>query len=612
MKSKICLTAIFKDDSEYEVIERMLGSFMPYCSGLAVALTGTSGKFDRLKKLIKKYNGDYIECNPTTHPQIYSNIGDKTIFSNFAAAREEPFKLADLKEYDWYLWADADDVLIGGEYLDKIALNAKEQKMDSVFFTYWYSVNVRKDGTYTDKDVQIDHLRERLIRPRFFKWVSRLHEIALPKEDNYKPRFTDWKYDPKKTENIVWVHLTNKERADANNLRNIEILKLQIEEENYKDPRTISYLAKTYFDMNTDEADNQAIPLFEKYLEMSGWEEERSINWEYLAKIYMRKQQYADAISCMHSAIQEFPDRHLNYLYLAEAYFNIGRIDYAEFWVDVASRMKPPQARTTIGNPVEIMFLTASIKANIAVKKLNLDDAIYWLKVRNEIGHLEDEELIKQLEDAKYYNQIGLAFFNIARYLKERGHTERIRQLLDVIPPEYGKEPFVHQIANEISESKKWSNKSIVYYASFGTEHFEQWDYRSLAKGIGGSETAVIALSEEWTKKGYEVTVFCDTFNGDEYVSPSGVVYRPWWQINWKDQFNTLILWRSPHLLDMEFNTKKLYMDLHDIASNLDYTPDRVKKLTGVFFKSKWHRSQVPNVPDNKALIISNGIYETT
>lgn len=610
MKNKICLVTIFKDDSEYDVIERMLSTFMPYCSDLVSVLTGVSGKHDKLIKLIKKYNGTFKVTNPTSNPKIYSNLDGKVIFSNFAEARNVSFELAETIDCDWYMWADADDVLLGGENLDDIATLAKEQKMDSVFFNYWYSVKVKSDGTYSHKDVEIDQLRERLLRPKFFKWVSRLHEIALPKEDAYKPKVTEWKYDTKKKNNIVWVHLSDNERFQSNNTRNIQILNIQAEEEQWKDPRTIEYIAKTYYDMNTKEMDEKAIPLFEKYLELSGWEEERAINWEYLGKIYARQGKLQDAITCMHSAIQEFPNRHLNYLYLAEYYFRISRFDYADYWVNVALRMDKPQTSTTISNPLEIMYMACSIKANLAVKRLDLDDALEWLNKRKELAETEDDKIIDDIKDAKYFNQIGLAIFNLSRYLKEKGHLDKLKTLLDVIPPEFATEPFVHQIANEVIPPKKWGDKSIVYFASFTGPHFEQWDYRSLEKGIGGSETAVIALSEEWAKKGYEVTVFCDPPNGRSSISPAGVVYRPYWEMNWKDEFNTLILWRSPFLLDLDINAKKLFMDLHDIASNLDYTPERVKKLDKVFFKSKWHRSQVPNVPDDKALVISNGIYE--
>jgi hypothetical protein len=40
----------------------------------------------------------------------------------------------------------------------------------------------------------------------------------------------------------------------------------------------------------------------------------------------------------------------------------------------------------------------------------------------------------------------------------------------------------------------------------------------------------------------------------------------------------------------------------------MDYSPERIKKLSRVFFKSNYHRRMVPNLPDDKVAVISNGI----
>jgi hypothetical protein len=181
-----------------------------------------------------------------------------------------------------------------------------------------------------------------------------------------------------------------------------------------------------------------------------------------------------------------------------------------------------------------------------------------------------------------------------------------VRLLLQSLPPEPSREPPAAMIANEDSEPKVWGDDTIVYYASWGTEHFEQWSGKSLSRGIGGSETAVIRLAEEWVKKGWKVTVFCDP--REEAGLINGVEYRPWYEINWKDTFNTLILWRSAHLLDRDIKAGRLFMDLHDLAYQHEYTPERMFKLTKVFFKSKYQRATLPDLPDDKAVIISNGI----
>ena len=605
---KILLTCILKDDTEYEIAERMLASFMPHVQGLAVALTGVSGENKRLKALIKRHKGVYVETNPQSHPQIYVKDGDTYIFANFAEARNTVFALADSMEgYDYYTWADVDDILVGGEQLVDVAEKCLQAKVDYAFFPYWYAIKLKPDGSFSETYVEIDHLRERLLRPKMFKWISRLHEVTVPKDENYKPQSTLYDFNPKEGRSCAWAHITDGSRVEAAMFRNIKILEMQAREQQNRDPRTIFYLAKTYYDLNKPEYNGLAEQLINDYLYgefPSGWPEERSNAHEYLANIWIRRGQHHKAIDCLHNAIKEYPNRHMPYLLLAKEYAELGMHDESNFWLQMVLNMDEPQARTTIGNPLQIKYLAACLKYNEAIRKQDLDQAIFWLKTRNNIVGVEDDGMLKTLEESKLLNEAAKWLFNYAKWLKDTGHTDKIRPLLDAVAPEMKNESFVQYLANEVMEPKVWPDKSIVFYASWGGQHFEEWDEKSLSRGIGGSETAVIELSRRWAKLGYDVTVFaeCDDHEAE------GVHWRHWNKINWKDEFNILILWRSPHLLDREIKAKKLFMDLHDIASQLDWTDKRMDMITKVFFKSKFHRSMIPKLPDEKVAVISNGI----
>lgn len=603
---KILLVCIFKDDSEYAMIKRMLASFMPYASGLACAITGPGSK-KKIAALVKKYKGDYVITSPETHPKIYTDGA----FSNFAEARNVSFALADTKEgYDWYMWADADDILVSGDELIPCAKRAKDLNVDSVFFAYWYAIKLREDGTFDQTCVQIDHLRERLLRPKMFKWISRLHEVAVPKDGNYKPLHTTYPFDPKEKRFMVWAHLPQQEKVTENVSRNARILELQAQDEQYKDPRTLFYLAKTYYDMMTKETDAKALKFLDLYLngkEKSGWAEERSNAWQYVANILAKNGKHREAIKALHNGIAEHPINLMQYLLLAKEYAEIGMWDESDFWLNqVSLRIDEPRTRTTIGNPMERRFLAASLKYNEAIRQQKIDDAINWLKIRNEVAGLKDDGMIKTLEDAKMLNESAKWVFNYAKWLKDNGHARKIPALLNSLPEELGREAFASFIANDIAEPKIWPEKSIVYYASWGAEHFEGWSPKNMEKGIGGSETAVIELARRWVKKGYDVTVFGDP--RDDAGDYEGVHYRPWYEINWQDTFNVLILWRSPHLLDKPIKAKKIFMDLHDVASQLDWSEARTKKIDKVFVKSNYHRSMLPKVPIEKITVISNGI----
>lgn len=607
MKQKLLLTAIFKGDQEYEMAKQMLSSFMPYFDDLVVALTGIDEPKQKLKGLVKKYNGSVIMVDPKSHPQCYSKDDKGFFFSNFAEARQITFNYADENsDADWYSWADVDDVLVGGDALQKVAQMAAARKIDRVFFTYWYALKLRPDLSFDETCVMIEHDRERLIRPRTFRWVSRIHEVTIQKDLNYKPVDAPHRFDPKTGQETVWAHITSEGRAKANMERNIRILELQAKEEDHKDPRTLFYLAKTYYDMNRKELDELALFLLDDYRKLSGWPEERANSWEYTANISCRRGNHKSAIEYLHLALKEYPNRHMFFLLLAKEYSEVGLTEQSDFWLDVALRLDPPQSRTTIGNPLEIKFMAASMQYNRAIRQLKLDDAIYWLKVRNDLGGITDQGMFKMLEEAKALNQAGQWAFGYAKWLKDKKYDKYISKLLEALPPELGQEPFAAYLANEVKEPKVWPKKSIAYIASWGAAHFEKWSPKNLETGIGGSETAVIELARRWAKAGYDVTVYGDP--REDAGDYEGVHYRPWYEVNWKDEFNILIFWRTPNALDRELKAKKIFMDLHDVASNLDWNEARVKKVDGVFFKSQFHRSMCPNIPDSKAIVIGNGV----
>lgn len=602
-ESKILLTCILKDDSEAELAERMFKSFLPHCSGLVVALTGISGQFAKLKKLIKKHGGKYVECSPETHPQIYAQKDGKWFFANFAAARNVSFELADKEDADWWTWADVDDILINGEELQLAAKKASELKQDSVFFPYWYHVKVRPDNTFGHEDVVIEHLRERLLRPGIWKWVSRLHEVAVSKDDNYQLKQTLYDFNPKENRSCAWVHLNTNERVTGAMMRNIQILDLQARDEQHKDPRTLFYLAKTYFDCQMKEYDDLADLLIDEYLEMSGWPEERANAWIYKANIRTRRGDDRGAIECLHNAAYEYPNHHMIHLLLSRAYAATGQREKASFWLDVAMKMDPPAARTTIGNPLEIKFLAASLKYNEAISKQDLKEAIKWLQVRNEMGGIEEDGLLKTLEEAKQMNDAAIWVFNYSKWLKDTGNGALVKHILEAVPHEMRKETFYYHLANEVQEPTTWPEKSIVYFAGSTFAEFDP--ETAMVKGMGGSETALIRLSEEWVKLGYQVTVYANVTKDCTF---NGVTYKYWASINWQDHFDTIIIWRQPQMIDNVVNAKKLFVDLHDVASIIDYPKERLAKITKVFVKSKWHRENLAAIPDNQIVVISNGI----
>lgn len=618
-EAPILLTCIIKDDSEVKEFSRMLDSFGPHVQGLALLVTAE--KHDLIDQVVAKAktNFKWKGClvgyaSPETHPQMYAKEDGEWFFASFAEARNESFKLAAKlqRDYDfaWWSWADTDDILLSGEELLIVSRLAKKQGQDAVHFTYWYSVLQDKQGKI--KDVMIDHLRERLLRPNSFKWISHLHEVAVPIDDRFQPKVGMWDFSQEDDRRCVWVHLPTEVRAKGNLKRNRQILERQFAEEKKEgkqDPRTMFYLAKIYRDYAEEKNDatyiEEAEKLLHRYLGLSGWGDERAHACEYLGDIYAQQGDHHKAIDWYHKALREKPVHHLIYLKLSRSYFELEQWEDFDWWLNLISKADPPGTRATMGNPAEIKFMAASLRYNAAVKQGKMDEAVEWYEKRAEIAgtELKGDEWYETLVEMKAMNEAARQFFLLGRYLRERDYMDNLRSLVKAVPAEMRKDSFYMQMAQDVIPPRKWPKKSIVYFAGGG---FEEWSDKNLEKGMGGSESAIVYLTREWAKKGYEVVVYCDC--GNDEGTREGVEYRQWQTINWQDEFNIFIAWRNEGILDMPIKAKLLMFDAHDILSQQNWNKERMDKVDKVMFKSKWHRSHVPLLPDEKAVVIHNGI----
>jgi len=601
MTAKIALTYIVKDNSELKLFQKSLKSFMPYFDGLFVVVNGLSGEHDLIHKEVKKYKGTSISISPDTHPEPYYQNEDGTWeFVNFAAARQISFDLV-TEDYDYISWADTDDLLQGGTEVRKIVNIAKQNDLDAIFCTYYYSVIFNEDGSV--KEPVIYHERERFLKRGKYKWVSYLHEVCVAKSgDVSNLKMTQYTYDPKKGQNLVWVHTANSEKSVKALQRNVRILELQAKAEDYKDPRTLLYIAKTYFDIGEQDKLIQADKYLDMYIPISGWDEEIGVAYHYKGLIRQKFGRDAEAIPFYRRAILHYPANHNDYLRLADACFKVGMNEEGDIYLDQASVLPEMKSKGTIGNPFETKLLYVTLRFQQAQRKNDLEEMKKIAEVRDK---MIKDDLLETVNKTVETNKIAQGIYNYAIYIL-KNYPQHLEEYLNTIKSPFLEQQFMMQLSNSVPP-KEWADNEIVYYASWGNKHFEEWTPDNLKTGIGGSESAVIYLAKEWVKLGYKVTVYCDC--GDKGGDYDGVTYKHYNLVNFNDKFSTIIFWRSPHLLDIQnLTAKRIFMDLHDIADMNQWTPERVAKVGKIFFKSRWHRRNLPNVPNSKAVVIGNGI----
>jgi tetratricopeptide (TPR) repeat protein len=579
--SKIALCLIVKDDTEEKQLDRCLSTVAPYVD--AIFITGTKKPQVRIKKLCKKYKATW---------SWFEWIKD------FSAARNFNFQQA--KDYEWIFWMDADDILVGGETLREAVKLAEQSNISAVFARYLYQVEVDKDGNI--KDILIEHLRERLIKNNgSYKWIAPIHETLIEQVPTDK---TDY-------QGFYVVHLSDWTRMEDAIWRNIEILEEEVMR-NPQDPRPIYYLAKAYFDTKEpmllyesvgEGLDSITVELLKDYIRKSGWQEERAQAWEYLSMIHREKGEYAKAIQALHEALIEFPKFPSIYIQLALTYVNLQQWDRALHWIKLAGQVDIPQT-TLVINPKDYKLMILEALFHVYMNTGKLEET---LKVAKGLVDLLPTDVnlkrLDEIEDLKHRNDMAHWVVKLANHLKKTKQISEIVALSHAIPREIASEPVMINLKTSITPPKTWDADEVAIWCGPG---FEKWSPKNASKGIGGSEEAVIYLSKELVKQGWKVTVFGDP--QDDEGEYEGVKYVPHYSINWQDTFNIFVSWRQPLVFDMSFKAKKTYLWLHDIQSPLDYPPERVEKIDKIMFLSKWHRNNVPELPEEKIMYTANGL----
>ena len=166
----------------------------------------------------------------------------------------------------------------------------------------------------------------------------------------------------------------------------------------------------------------------------------------------------------------------------------------------------------------------------------------------------------------------------------------------------YIKTRKIRKSAPKVAKGAQWPRGSIVYICGTKPSIFGPKD-----KDLGGSEQAVVNLSEEWAKDGRPVVVYGSVkeckFNGVEYRSIN--------RLNLADIFDCVIFWRSYgiRLLPL-IQARVRLVDLHDSWDPRAYVaPSQIIDLADkVMVKSEYHKSLYPWLPSSKMKVIMNGV----
>lgn len=547
-------------DEEAEVLSRCLAKTSPEVDGIFITITQPNEKVKEVAELFGANISYFDWCN------------------DFAKARNYNFSQVP-KDYDYIFWLDADDVPRG---IDKLRSTIEANPSDVYSMFYLYAFDEHNNPT-------VVHHKTRIIKnDGCVEWAGKLHEDF--KENRKLTRFH--------IEGIDILHLSNTERFDSAKLRNYEIAKEQLTLLP-NDPRSYWNVGNASFAVGKLD---ESIFTLNKFLELSKSDEEKYIARQRLADCYWSKGELNKALDECRYAIGTKPEYPDAYHLAGKFYYELNRFEDAKNMFLNGLGRPAPYYQIMVYNPRDYDY-TPLLWLAKTYYALNLPQlALPALEAAVKIVPA-DEALLKTIEVLKKESAEGDEVMALCEKLKDIEDDKELKKELDKVPSKFRYHPGVLRIRNTRFIKQESSGKDLVIFCGF-TE--EQWTPESIkVKGSGGSEEAAITLAEGLSKRGWNVTVFNNC--GTEEHKSGKVIYKPYLAWNYRDKQDVTILWRNTKPLDWEINSK-VYVDMHDVIPSGEFNEERISKFEKVFFKSKYHRSLYPQIPDEKTMVIPNGI----
>lgn len=498
---------------------------------------------------------------------------------DFSAARNFNFSQVP-KEYEYILWCDADDIWENAQNLKPLVL--KNPTTDIFAFWYLYDFDEYRNPTVVHKKSQI------VRNDGCVTWAGKLHE------DFVENRSVTVNF----SEDARRIHLTSNDRAIEAKKRNVSVAQHDIDT-NPNDPRMNWNLGNSYLgDGQFEKAKEQ----YEIFLTRSNSDDEKYIAMMRLADIEDGLGNLNRATELLWLCIGMKPELPDAYHHIANMHFKHRNWKEAERYALRGLVLPPPYHQFIVFNPRDYDYNPLMLLAKVYIQLARPDRALEMLKACLQISPKEPHlhNLIVELEKETKHLHKAVKF--CADH--EKDSVEEFEKAYSKLDKTLRSHPSVAMLRNQKIIKTETSGKDIVYYC--GQTSFDWNPELFKTKGFGGSEEAVVNLSKQWAKKGYNVTVYNSC--GTEPSVHDGVTYKPYWMFNYRDACDVLIIWRHPKLLDYAVNAKKILVDLHDVIQPGEFTEKRLAKLHKVMVKTQFHRSLFPNIPDNKIEIIPNGM----
>ena len=574
---KISGNLICKDEDDE--LGAALNSLSKICDEIVVGYT--SKDHPATERILKKYKCKVI-------PIKWKN--------DFSYARNIVMQNS---KHDYILWIDSDDTLEFNIAPDKIKEEAEKifngnTSIGAIWAEYKYQYDDHGNCVFV-------HLRERIIKKAFYKWEGRLHELCKSK----------YKMENSKSTSFYIKHHASNARINKSAERNLIMSQESYEEE--KRAKTLTY--KTAFDFarslgalriiesnkKTFSGPLLAIPIYQEALGLAETDNDRVDIYNRLSDILKRQAKYVEAMEFASLSIKLKPSLPDGDIALGNVYFDLNNWKEAAACY-IASLSKKPNFDFISTDPTKYQLRVYKQLALCYFYMEQVDDAKAYCDTALKLD-TEDEQMLildEHIKNTIYQIDLTNQFLNIKAELEKDKEESKLKALSECIPSWMSDQPFAVRLKNTYNPTIK-NNRIVIFCGESNTP----WSPNSTLEGITGSEEAVIYLARELTKLGWNVDVYNSCNKMEEY---DGVQYIPFWSYDPKAKCDIFISWRDISQVKIAPESSKKYLWLHDVTTEEKWNLDIEKILDKVFFLSKYHRTNLPNLPEDKVFYTGNAI----
>ncbi|OQR91512.1 UDP-N-acetylglucosamine-peptide N-acetylglucosaminyltransferase [Achlya hypogyna] len=149
----------------------------------------------------------------------------------------------------------------------------------------------------------------------------------------------------------------------------------------------------------------------------------------------------------------------------------------------------------------------------------------------------------------------------------------------------------------------------VAFYCNeYGHTWWPEWGPSSIARGVGGSEEAVIYLTRELAAKGYDVRVFAQPPADEVGRDAFGVGWYPHDHFNASEPIDVFVSWRYHISVALATAATKSFVWLHDVVDSRVLTERYLQHVTGVVCLTHFHAAASADTIGGKLLVVGNGV----